>query len=150
MDLDDLLQKQVIEPCKVGVEEIVGLMRVAHRDIATASSLMQTDLDWAYAVAYNAILQSSVALIATYGFRPHSRNKHYSTFRFVSATLPEESETISRLQRLRKKRHAAVYEQPGLVGAKEAEDMIEFAGRYVTMIEARMPSEVRERLAATG
>lgn len=107
---------------------------------------MQTDLDWAFAVAYNAILQSSVALMATHGFRPHSRNKHFNTFRFMSAALPDESDTIARLQRLRKKRHAAVYEQPGLIGAQEARDIIEFAGRYVGMIEDRMPLEVQERL----
>jgi hypothetical protein len=146
MDFDELLQKRVIEPCDVEPGEVAGLMRVAQRDIVTASSLMQTDIDWAFAVAYNAILQSSVAFIASHGFRPHSRNKHFNTFRFISAALPEESDTISRLRRFRKKRHAAVYEQPGLIGAQEARDIIEFAGRYLGMIEDRLPLEVRERL----
>ena len=146
MDFDELIQKRVVESCEIAADEVAGLMRVAQRDIMTASSLVATDLDWAFAVAYNAILQSSVALIATHGFRPHARNKHYNTFRFIAAALPEESDTIARLQRFRKKRHAAVYEQPGLIGAQEARDIIEFAGRYVGMIEDRMPPEVRERL----
>jgi len=146
MGFDELVGRRVIEPSDVEPDEIAGLMRVAQRDIVTASSLVQTDLDWAFAVAYNAILQSSVAFIASHGFRPHSRNKHFNTFRFMSAALPDESDTISRLQRFRKKRHAAVYEQPGLISAQEALDIIEFAGRYVGMIEERMPREVRERL----
>lgn len=101
MDFDELVRKRVVEPYDVEPGEIAGLMRVAQRDTATATSLVQTDLGWAFAVAYNAILQSSVAFIATHGFRPHSRNKHFNTFRFMSAALPQESDTISRLQRFR-------------------------------------------------
>lgn len=91
MDFDDLLRKRIIEVCELGAEEVAGLIRVAHRDITTASSLMQSDLDWAFAVAYNAILQSSVALMAAHGFRPNARNKHYNAFRFVTVALPNES-----------------------------------------------------------
>ncbi len=145
MDFGDLVEKRVVEPSEVPVDEIAGLMRVAQRDIGTASSLMLTDLDWAFAVAYNAILQSSVAYIASQGLRPNSRNKHFNTFRFMAAALSDESDTISRLQRFRKKRHAAVYERTGLIGAQEASDIIEFASRYVALIEERMPGEVKER-----
>ena len=103
-------------------------------------------MDFGDLVDKRVVEQSSVAYIASQGFRPNSRNKHFNTFRFMAAALSEESDTISRLQRFRKKRHAAVYERTGLIGAQEASDIIEFARRYVVLIEERMPDDVKERL----
>jgi len=53
MDFGDLVEKRVVEPSEVPVDEIAGLMRVAQRDVGTGSGLMLTDLHWAFAVAYN-------------------------------------------------------------------------------------------------
>lgn len=54
MDFDELRDKGIIEPVTVDAVEIASLVRVARRDIATAESLLGTDYDWAFAVAYNA------------------------------------------------------------------------------------------------
>lgn len=142
MTFDDLVRDRVIEPTTFEAGEIADLIRVSRRDIATANSLMGTDLDWAFAVAYNGILQTSVAFMASKGYRPRSRNKHFNTFRFMVEALPEEGEMMRRLQRLRKKRNRTVYEQVGLVGESEARGIIEFAEGYTHMIAQRMPAEV--------
>ncbi|MDF1543391.1 MAG: HEPN domain-containing protein [Anaerosomatales bacterium] len=130
----------------VAPEEAAELIRLARRDIATAQTLTRTDLDWAFAIAYNALLQSSVAYMASLGYRSRSRDKHFVTFRFMREALPGESELTARLQRLRKKRNSTVYEHAGLVGESEALEMIEFAGRYIEAISDRLPPAIRELL----
>jgi uncharacterized protein (UPF0332 family) len=147
MNFDELRDKGIIEPVTVDAAEIANLLRVARRDIATAESLLGTDYDWAFAVAYNAVLQSSVAYMAQCGFRPANRNKHYNTFRFMKQALSDQPELASRLQRFRKKRNTTVYESVGAVGETEVRDIIAFAPLYVDMIRQRLPHEVQRLLA---
>jgi uncharacterized protein (UPF0332 family) len=146
MDFDELLDKGIIEPVAVDAAEIANLLRVARRDVATAESLLGTDYDWAFAVAYNAVLQSSVAYMGQCGFRPANRNKHYNTFRFMKQALADQPELASRLQRFRKKRNTTVYESVGAVGEAEVRDIIAFAPVYVSMIRERLPREVQRLL----
>ena len=147
MDFDELRDKGIIEPVTVDPAEIANLLRVARRDIATAESLLGTDYDWAFAVAYNAVLRSSIAYMAQCGFRPANRNKHYNTFRFMKQALSDQPELASRLQRFRKKRNTTVYESVGAVGETEVRDIIAFAPLYVDMIRQRLPHEVQRLLA---
>jgi uncharacterized protein (UPF0332 family) len=146
MTFDDLLADRSIEPADVGADEIAELVRVARRDVATATVLLGTDLDWAFAVAYNAMLQSSVAYMAARGYRPRSHGKHFNVFRFMAEARPDEAELMMRLQRIRKKRHATVYEHVGIIGEAEARDALELATRYVAMVAAGLPAEVRTLL----
>lgn len=146
MTFDDLIAKRSIEPVSMEPGEIADLIRVAQRDVGTAASLVSTDLDWAFAIAYNAILQSSVAYMGSQGYRPRSANKHFNTFRFMIAAMPEHEARMKRLQRFRKKRNTTIYEQTGLVGEAEAHDIIAFAKDYVGFITDMMPEQVRHIL----
>ena len=56
--------------------------------------------------------------------------------------LPEDAQMIRRLQKLRRKRNTTIYEQPGLVSEQEALDVVQFASRYFSVIEAKLPSEI--------
>jgi len=76
------------------------------------------------------------------GYRPRGEGKHYNTFRFMEEALPDDAPMIRRLQKLRRKRNATIYEQSGLVSEKEARDVIEFASRYYASIEAKLPREI--------
>lgn len=142
MSFDELLRERAIEPVTVESGELTELLRLARRDIRTARSLVFTDLDWAFVIAYNALLQSSVAYMASLGYRPRASAKHFNTFRFMALALPEEAEMIGRLQRLRKKRNTTVYEHVGLVGESEAKSVIEFAERYCSRILDLMSDDV--------
>ncbi|MCZ7662699.1 MAG: hypothetical protein M5U22_07075 [Thermoleophilia bacterium] len=142
MSFDDLLRARVIERVEVTPEEIAGLFAVARRDIRTAQHLVSADLDWAFAIAYNSILQLSIAYMNYLGFRPRGEGKHFNTFRFLEKALPEEQTMVRRLQKLRKKRNVTIYEHAGSVSEKEARDVIEFAVRYYKHIESKLPDEI--------
>ncbi|PIW22876.1 MAG: hypothetical protein COW32_02250 [Candidatus Aquicultor secundus] len=62
---------------------------------------------------------------------------------FLEEALPKERQPmIKRLQRMRQKRNATIYRKAGLVGEKEARDVIDFAGEYYKEIEAILPEYI--------
>ncbi|MDP2183317.1 MAG: hypothetical protein Q8K99_12210 [Actinomycetota bacterium] len=122
--------------------EIADLLALSKRDIRASEAMLDTDLDWAFAIAYNGVLQMSIAYMNHLGYRPRGEGKHYNTFQFMEEALPDEAPMIRRLQKLRRKRNTTIYEQSGLVSEKEAQDVIEFASRYYTSIEAKLPREI--------
>ncbi len=106
MSYDELLKTRIIEPVSVSNEEIADLLKVARRDIETATRLKNFDLDWAFAIAYNAILQLTLAWMNFLGFRPRGEAKHANTFTFLEETLSKERQPmVERLQKMRKKRN---------------------------------------------
>lgn len=149
MSFEELLKQRAIEHVKVTPREIAGLLELARRDTKTAHGLTVTDLDWAFVIAYNAILQLSIAYMNSQGYRPRGEGKHYNTFRFMEEAFPEDAVMIRRLQKLRKKRNTTVYEQTGLVSETDARDVIAFSSRYYDMIFNRLPKSVRD-LAPKG
>ncbi|OIO88693.1 MAG: hypothetical protein AUK32_00905 [Candidatus Aquicultor secundus] len=144
MSYEELLKQRIIERTEVTQEEIADLLRVARRDINTAQrNLIDHDLDWAFAIAYNSILQLTLAWMNHLGFRPKGEAKHANTFTFLEEALPKERQPmIKRLQRMRQKRNATIYRKAGLVGEKEARDVIDFAGEYYKEIEAILPEYI--------
>ena len=142
MSFEELLRRRAIESVSATPREIAELLAVARRDIKTSQAMMNTDLDWAFAIAYNGILQMSIAYMNHLGYRPRGEGHHYNTFRFMEVALPEDAQMIRRLQKLRRKRNTTIYEQPGLVSEQEALDVVQFASRYFSVLEAKLPSEI--------
>jgi uncharacterized protein (UPF0332 family) len=110
-------------------------MDIARRDVKTASGLMNLDLDWALIVAYNAALQASLAFMYSRGYRPRGSDRHKTVIRFLRATLDSSFKSqLNRLDRMRKKRHQAVYRIAGAVSETEAKATIDFADNFVTQV----------------
>jgi len=143
MSYDELLKARIIEPIEISAGEIAELLNVARRDIDTANKVLNVDLDWAFAIAYNSILQLTLAWMNSLGYRPRGEAKHVNTFKFLEETLPKEKQpTIKRLQKMRKKRNATIYRHKGLVTEKEALDVISFANQYFKEVKAILPKEI--------
>ncbi len=143
MSYEELRRIGAIEKVAVTPREVAGLLALARRDLRTAQGVAAIDLDWALNIAYNAILQSSTAYLASQGYRVTAdKGHHYYTFRFMEEALPDDKAMIRRLQKLRKKRNMSVYEQAGVIGEKEIHEVIEFADRYYHEIVRLLPPEV--------
>ncbi len=143
MNFDDLLKERIIEQTEVSNDEIAYLFEVARRDINTAQGLIYSDLDWAFAIAYNSVLQLSIAYMNYLGFRPRGATKHVNTFKFMEKALSEEEQPmIKRLQQLRRKRNATIYERAGLVSEKEAKEVVAFALKYYKETLDRLPEKI--------
>ena len=67
---EKLVDKGLIKPFKASVSQVKNRIDLAVRDIKTAKETMAYDRDWAFSIAYNAILQATRALMFDKGFRP--------------------------------------------------------------------------------
>ena len=135
MTYQPLERAGLIEPYRVPQAEIKDLLEVARRDVKTAQELTNIDLDWALIVAYNAALQAGLAFMYAKGYRPRGPDRHKTVIRFLRASLdPSFKPKLNRLDRIRKKRHRAVYRMAGAISEREAKGTIEFAEEFVTQL----------------
>ena len=71
---------------------------------------MPEDWDWAFSIAYNAVLQAVRAYMYLRGYRPAAEQGHKNTLAFLQAELDEEfGSLISYFDRMRTKRNQAIY-----------------------------------------
>jgi len=139
MKIDELLKKRRIRRHSASPEEIESLLELADRDIRMARLTMAEDWDWAFSIAYNAVLQSARAYMYSRGFRPVAEQGHKNTFAFMRAALGEEfASTIGYFDRMRKKRNQVMYDIAGLITEKEARSILKNAVEFVGIVKKRI------------
>ncbi|MEN6518870.1 MAG: HEPN domain-containing protein [Methanospirillum sp.] len=94
--------------------------------------MLELDPDRAYAIAYNAMLQAARALLFADGYRPAGRDQHVAVVRFVAVRVGPDA--AAGLDRLRRKRHIAVYDTADTIGASEAEAAVRRAPAFVAVV----------------
>ena len=93
-----------------------------------------------FAVAYNAVLQASRALMFAQGYRPAAAEGHKNTFAFVRIALGKEFEDlIGYFDRMRNKRNQAIYDVAGLITETEARSLFKEAVGFVKLVRGRLP-----------
>jgi uncharacterized protein (UPF0332 family) len=90
MPYDELRRDKRIQPYRATPAEIRSLLSIAERDLHTAARNLTEDPDWAYNIAYNAILQSARALMMSVGYRPRGAEHHATVVKFTEECLGEE------------------------------------------------------------
>jgi len=134
LEAEGLIRKTRMDP-----KRVTDSLELARRDIETARSVLDHSHDWAYNIAYNAMLQSSRALMFSLGYRPAGRAQHISVVRFARAALGEEfEETVILFDRMRRNRNLSVYDTPGTISETQAKDAIERAVELLSVIEERV------------
>lgn len=139
MTVDELLRKRKIYRHRASPEEIGRLLELADRDIRMAKLTMAEDWDWAFSIAYNAVLQSARAFMYSQGYRPAAEQGHKNTFAFLRAALGEDlASTIGYFDRMRKKRNQAIYDVAGLITEREAKAILKHAVKFVDEIKRQI------------
>jgi len=62
MNYSELIKENRIKEGKFSKKQIQDCLNLAKRDIKTAKKVIEDDPDWAYNIAYNAMLQAARAL----------------------------------------------------------------------------------------
>ncbi len=83
-------------------KRVADLLALARRDVATSRTLVSGSHDWAYTIAYNAVLQAGRALMTVHGYRPDGPNQHISVVKFAALYLEEKDALV--FDRMRRKR----------------------------------------------
>ena len=79
------------EKIPVDKELTKNALNLAKRDLKTALDVYdKKDYDWAFSIAYNAMLQAGRALMFSQGFRPKGEYKHVSVIEFVKKKFGDE------------------------------------------------------------
>jgi uncharacterized protein (UPF0332 family) len=139
VQLDDLVRKRRIHRHRASPEEIDRLLELAERDIRMARRTIAEDWDWAFSIAYNAVLQAARAYMYSRGYRPAAEQGHKNTFAFLQATLGDHlASTIGYFDRMRKKRNQAIYDIAGLITESEARSILEQAISFVDIVRDRI------------
>ena len=142
MTYENLIQRRRIQTYKASESEIQGLLEIAARDLSTAQSILNSNADWAYNIAYNAMLQSSRALMLQKGYRPRGSNQHATTTEFIRETFASKHKNLAvYFDQMRRKRNRLVYETAKLVGDKETEQALALAQEFVRVISALISKE---------
>jgi uncharacterized protein (UPF0332 family) len=139
MKYDELLNSRRIRKEKVSRVEVGRALERAERDLQTARTLIERDRDWSFAVAYDAVLQASRAYMFAQGFRPSSSESHKNTFAFMRLAMGKDyEELMAYFDRMRNKRHQAIYETAGLITETEAYNILEKAESFVVLIREEL------------
>lgn len=138
MSLDDLEKEGLIKKLPINRKKIEDALNLARRDIQTATNILERDYDWAFSIAYNAMLQTLRAFMFSKGYRPSGGNQHISVVRFAELFLDEE--TIIIFDRMRRKRHSTIYDTAGTISKKEAENAIDRSKKLMDNIEKMINS----------
>jgi len=133
MTLDNLEREGFIKKLPADRRKVKDALNLAKRDIDTARNLLTKDYDWAFSIAYNAMLQTIRALMFSKGYRPSGSNQHISVVRFAEIFLDEEIVIV--FDRMRRKRHSTIYDTAGTISRKEAENAVDMAKRLIQEIE---------------
>lgn len=140
MSLDDLLKKGWIRPFRTSPGQIQSRLQLAKRDILTAKKLLGSDSDWAFSIAYNAVLQAARALMFAKGFRPASgEGQHVAVVRFCEELMGDDmGDELMLFEKMRSKRHRVIYDVAGAVSLQEAKAAFQFAERFIQAVAQRL------------
>lgn len=135
MTYERLIKQGRIKTYDASEKEIRSLLEIASRDLSTAKNMVSINPDWVYNISYNAMLQSSRALMLRMGFRPRGSSQHATVVQFVNKTIGKEHKDFTALfDQMRRKRNRAVYETAKLVGEKETIETLSLAHDFVTLL----------------
>ena len=132
--IEDLERDGLIKRLPYDRKKVDDAIAHAHRDLLTARTMLTTDRDWTYTIAYNAILQAGRALMFSKGYRPDGANQHISVVKFAELFL--DTPDAVTFDRMRRKRHSSVYDSAVSISETEAESAVGHAESLVRKIEA--------------
>jgi len=138
MNLSDLLKDDKLRKIEPDLQQAKDCITAAERDIKAAKSMLETDCDWAFSIAYNSALQSARALMFSEGFRATGEDSHKTAVEFADAKLGAKMrDAMDFFGRMRLKRHQAVYEKSGTISHFEAEHAIKTAEEILAKVKEK-------------
>lgn len=117
--IEELERQGLIRKLPVDQKKVDDALAHARRDLATAGTILASDRDWAYTIAYNAALQAGRALMFSKGYRPEGANQHVAVVKFAELYL-DPGDAVC-FDRMRRKRNSTVYDTAGAITENEAE-----------------------------
>lgn len=144
MAYEEFREKGLVDDVKPDFSLVGALLGRAQKDLATARATASLDREWAYAIAYQAMLRSARAAVAAEGLRPRGRDQQRTIVRLVGELLGEDGRTLVNAFDRMRRRWQVILEEPGQPTSRyEVEGAIkdaqQFAERILEIARARNP-----------
>ncbi|MGH9788115.1 MAG: hypothetical protein ACRD4U_05375 [Candidatus Acidiferrales bacterium] len=116
--------------------QISRFLASAQKKLAAARKTLDIDAETSYQLAYEAMLKASLGYMLSFEVRPRSLPGHHVTIiQFAEEHLgPAFKNLIALFDRMRRKRHQAIYQVTGFISSLEAEQALAIAGEYLAAI----------------
>lgn len=112
-------------------------LAAARRDLETARRIGSHE-EWAYNIAYNAMLLAGRAVMFSEGYRPATgEGGHVAVVEFLRIRLGSSfSPILDLMDRMRRQRHRITYDAVGTVSATQIAEALKTAEDFVARMEA--------------
>jgi uncharacterized protein (UPF0332 family) len=118
--------------------QIERFLRGAEKKLSAARKVLAFDEEACLQLAYEAMLKASLGFMFSYGYRARSQPGHHiAIIEFVGKRIDKKHAGLMIIfDRLRRKRNVSLYDDSGFVSQHDAEQALESARKYLTMISA--------------
>jgi uncharacterized protein (UPF0332 family) len=131
-----LLEDRRIEREPAVRGQVAQQLSAAQRDLETARGLLAGENEWAYSIAYNAMLLAGRAVMFSEGYRPTTTGGHAVVVEFLRIRLGSPfDEMVQTMDRMRRQRHRITYDAPGAVSPSQIREAVRTAEGFVSQIE---------------
>ncbi|HYM91700.1 MAG TPA: HEPN domain-containing protein [bacterium] len=131
-----LLEDRRIEREPAARGQVAQQLSAAQRDLETARGLLAGENEWAYTIAYNAMLLAGRAVMFSEGYRPTTTGGHAAVVEFLRIHLgPSFAEMTQTMDRMRRQRHRITYDAPGTVSPGQIREAVQTAQQFLSQIE---------------
>lgn len=127
---------------KVDWAQIERFLQSAEKKLASALKILAFDEEACLQQAYEAMLKASLGFMFSHGLRARSQPGHHiAIIEFVRARIDKKhSGLLTVFDRLRRKRNTALYDDTGFVSHHDAEEALESARNFISVIRADVAS----------
>jgi len=128
MAYEELRERGLVEEIRPDFRQISTLLARALKDLSTARANVSIDKEWAYIIAYQAMLRAAKAVVMAEGWRPRGRDQARTVVLLVGELLGEESRSlVNGLDRMRRKRQDFMEESQTPIPRYEVEGALKDA-----------------------
>ena len=105
MAYEELRERGLVEEVRPDFRQVSTLLTRALKDLSTARANVTIDKEWAYIIAYQAMLRAAKALVMAEGWRLRGRDQARTLVMLVGELLGEEGRSlVNGFDRMRRKR----------------------------------------------
>jgi uncharacterized protein (UPF0332 family) len=127
-----------LKPQKIDWAQIERFLQSAEKKLASAHKVLVFDEEACLQQAYEAMFKASLGFMFSHGFRARSQPGHHiAIIEFVQGRIDKRhAGLLTVFDRLRRKRNMALYDDTGFVSRRDAEQALESARDFISVIRA--------------
>ncbi len=135
MAYEELQERGLVEEIRPDFRQISTLLARALKDLSTARANVRIDKEWAYTIAYQAMLRAAKAMVMAEGWRPRGRDQARTVVLLVGEILGEEARSlVNGFDRMRRKRQDFIDEPETPIPRYEVEGALKDAQALIEQI----------------